>query len=108
MTSLSTTGGDLIKSGDGAMLKLASQRMRRLPPYLFERINRAKLNLRRRNVDIIDLGMGNPNDPTPGIVVEKLKEAAALKKNQRYSASRGIANLRREYARFYDRHFSVD
>ncbi len=107
MTSLSTNGSDLKKNGDGEMFKLASQRMRRLPPYLFERINRAKLNLRRRNVDIIDLGMGNPNDPTPGIVVEKLKEAAALKKNQRYSASRGIENLRREYARFYDRHFSV-
>ena len=107
MISLSDASSDLTSHEKGPDFILASQRMRRLPPYLFERINRAKLALRRRNVDIIDLGMGNPNDPTPGLVVDKLKEAAELKKNQRYSASRGIENLRREYARFYDRHFRV-
>ncbi len=107
MTGLTTTKNETHQSGDMEMVKLASLRMRRLPPYLFERINKAKLALRRKNVDIIDLGMGNPNDPTPGIVVEKLKEASGLKKNQRYSVSRGIENLRREYARFYDRRFGV-
>jgi alanine-synthesizing transaminase len=107
MTGLSTYANETHQQGDGETLKLASQRMRRLPPYLFERINKAKVALRRQNVDIIDLGMGNPNDPTPGIVVEKLREAAGLKKNQRYSVSRGIENLRREYARFYERRFGV-
>jgi alanine-synthesizing transaminase len=107
MTDLETISPGGPEKGEGEQCELSSQRIRRLPPYLFERINRAKLNLRRRNVDIIDLGMGNPNDPTPQLVVEKLKEAANVKKNQRYSASRGIENLRREYARFYDRHFGV-
>ncbi len=107
MTGPTTMKNETHRSGDMELVKLASQRMRRLPPYLFERINKAKLALRRRNVDIIDLGMGNPNDPTPGIVVEKLKEAAGIKRNQRYSASRGIENLRREYARFYERRFGV-
>jgi alanine-synthesizing transaminase len=107
MTGLSTYTNETQKSGDGELLKLASLRMRRLPPYLFERINKAKVALRRQNIDIIDLGMGNPNDPTPGIVVEKLQEAAGHKRNQRYSASRGIENLRREYARFYGRRLGV-
>ena len=56
---------------------LASERMRRLPPYLFGTINRVKDQLRRKGVDIIDLGMGNPNDPTPQVIVDKLIEAAA-------------------------------
>jgi alanine-synthesizing transaminase len=81
--------------------------MQRLPPYLFEKINTLKAQMRKKNVDIIDLGMGNPNDPTPAIVVEKLQEAAEIKRNQRYSASRGIENLRREITRFYRRHFGV-
>ena len=86
---------------------MASARMHRLPPYLFGRINALKHGLRQRGVDIIDLGMGNPNDPTPDLIVEKLAEAAGIKRNQRYSASQGIYNLRRELALFYDKHWGV-
>ena len=86
---------------------VASARMHRLPPYLFGKINAAKDQLRRAGVDIIDLGMGNPNDPTPAPVVEKLQEAAAIKRNQRYSVSKGVLNLRQDVADFYQRHFQV-
>ena len=86
----------------------ASERMRRLPPYLFGTINRVKDDLRRKGVDIIDLGMGNPNDPTPKVIVEKLIEAAGDKRNQRYSSSSGIAGLRREVAQFYESSWDVD
>ena len=60
-----------------------SSRLTRLPPYLFGRINATKLRKRREGVDIIDLGMGNPNDPTPEPIVEKLCEAARDQRNQR-------------------------
>ncbi len=86
---------------------MASARMHRLPPYLFGRINALKMKLRRKGVDIIDLGMGNPNDPTPQLIIDKLCEAANLKRNQRYSVSQGIFNLRRELAIFYERHWGV-
>lgn len=89
------------------MPPVASARMYRLPPYLFGRINALKTKLRRQGVDIIDLGMGNPNDPTPELIVEKLCEAAKDKRNQRYSASQGIFNLRRELAKFYKKHWNV-
>ena len=72
-----------------------AQRITRLPPYLFSKINALKLAKRQEGADIIDLGMGNPSDPTPKIVVDKLCEAARDPRNQRYSASRGIRNLRR-------------
>ena len=87
---------------------LASERMRRLPPYLFGTINRVKDELRRKDVDIIDLGMGNPNDPTPQVIVDKLIEAAADKRNQRYSSSSGISGLRKEVAQFYQATWNVD
>ncbi|MBN1779957.1 aminotransferase class I/II-fold pyridoxal phosphate-dependent enzyme [bacterium] len=86
---------------------IASERMHRLPPYLFGKINARKLELRQQGVDVIDLGMGNPNDPTPDSIVKKLQEAATDKRNQRYSVSAGVRNLRCELARFYDRHFQV-
>lgn len=86
---------------------VASARMHRLPPYLFGRINALKYSLRRKGVDIIDLGMGNPNDPTPQRIVDKLSEAASIKRNQRYSASRGVFNLRRELAKFYEKQWGV-
>ncbi|MFW5976046.1 MAG: aminotransferase class I/II-fold pyridoxal phosphate-dependent enzyme [Alkalispirochaetaceae bacterium] len=89
------------------MPPVASARMHRLPPYLFGRINALKSDLRRRDVDIIDLGMGNPNDPTPQNIVDKLSEAASEKRNQRYSVSAGVYNLRRELARFYERQWGV-
>ena len=87
---------------------LASERMRRLPPYLFGTINRVKDELRRKDVDIIDLGMGNPNDPTPKVIVDKLIEAAADRRNQRYSSSSGISGLRKEVAQFYQATWNVD
>ncbi len=84
-----------------------SSRIRRLPPYLFGRLNRLKYQKRRAGIDIIDLGMGNPMDPTPEAVVDKLCEAARDPRNQRYSASAGIYNLRREVARRYEALYGV-
>jgi len=78
-----------------------ASRLKRLPPYLFGRINATKLRKRQQGVDIIDLGMGNPSDPTPKPIVDKLCEAAADARNQRYSVSIGVHNLRREVARRY-------
>jgi alanine-synthesizing transaminase len=89
------------------MPPVASARMLRLPPYLFGRINALKTMLRRKGVDIIDLGMGNPNDPTPQQIVKKLCEAVNDRRNQRYSASQGIFNLRRELALFYEKQWGV-
>ena len=89
------------------MPKVASARMYRLPPYLFGRLNALKQELRRKGADVIDLGMGNPNDPTPETVVEKIREAVGDKRNQRYSVSIGIRNLRREVAKFYGKHWGV-
>ena len=86
---------------------IGSARMYRLPPYLFGRINALKMMLRQRGVDIIDLGMGNPSDPTPQPIVDKLCEAANQRRNQRYSAARGIFNLRRELAYFYEQEWGV-
>jgi len=79
-----------------------ANRLTRLPPYLFGILNEIKLRKRRAGEDIIDLGMGNPSDPTPKPIVDKLIEAAGDPRNQRYSASKGIYNLRREVARYYE------
>ena len=85
-----------------------SSRIQRLPPYLFARINKMKYDKRVQGVDIIDLGMGNPTDPTPEIVVKKLMEAARDPKNHRYSMPGGITGLRREVAHKYRDKFGVD
>jgi len=82
-------------------------RLARLPEYLFGRINALKLTKRRQGADVIDLGMGNPTDATPAPVVEKLREAVLDARNHRYSVSIGVANLRREAARLYKRHWNV-
>jgi len=84
-----------------------AQRITRLPPYLFGRINALKLAKRQAGVDLIDLGMGNPTDPAPKIVVDKLCEAARDPRNHRYSASKGIKNLRAEIAKKYQRKWNV-
>ena len=84
-----------------------SPRILRLPPYLFGQINKLKYQKRREGVDIIDLGMGNPMDPPPTEVIEKLCEAARDPRNHRYSVSAGIFNLRREVARLYERVYDV-
>ena len=80
----------------------------KLPPYVFAVINQMKMDARRRGIDIIDLGMGNPDLPTPAPIVEKLAESARNPRNHRYSASRGIPNLRLEIARWYERRYGVD
>ena len=82
-------------------------RIRRLPPYVFEQVNRAKAAARNAGADIIDLGMGNPDLPAPAHVVEKLKEVVGKPRTDRYSASRGIPGLRRAQAAYYARRFGV-
>lgn len=83
-------------------------RMKRLPPYVFAEVNAIKMEARRRGEDIIDLGMGNPDQSTPPHIVEKLVEAAAKGANHRYSASRGITKLRVAISDWYKRRFDVD
>ncbi|MDH7598516.1 MAG: aminotransferase class I/II-fold pyridoxal phosphate-dependent enzyme [Sedimentisphaerales bacterium] len=85
-----------------------AQRITRLPPYLFARLNALKLLKRQQGADIIDLGMGNPMDAAPQVVIDKLCEAARDPRNHRYSASKGIKNLRREVALKYQRKWGVD
>ncbi len=83
-------------------------RMQRLPPYVFAVVNDLKMRLRREGQDIVDLGMGNPDLKTPQHIVDKLIEAAPKASNHRYSASRGIPNLRRAICDWYARRYSVD
>jgi alanine-synthesizing transaminase len=73
-------------------------RIKRLPPYIFEEVNRLKAQARGRGEDIIDFGMGNPDMPTPDHFVEKLCETAHDPWASRYSASRGIKGLRKAHA----------
>ncbi len=82
-------------------------RVRRLPPYVFEEVNRLKAGARAGGADIIDLGMGNPDLPTPAHILEKLVETVAKPRTNRYSASRGIPGLRRAQAAYYARRFGV-
>jgi len=84
-----------------------SGRIKRLPPYLFGRLNAVKHAKRQQGADIIDLGMGNPSDPAPQVVIDKLCEAAQDPRNHRYSASKGIKNLRREIAKKYEKKWGV-
>ncbi|MBN2131775.1 MAG: aminotransferase class I/II-fold pyridoxal phosphate-dependent enzyme [Sedimentisphaerales bacterium] len=85
-----------------------AERIKRLPPYLFGRLNALKLQKRQQGADIIDLGMGNPLDSAPQIVIDKLCEAAQDPRNHRYSASKGIKGLRREIAKKYARKWQVE
>src|SRR5688572_31620998 len=85
-----------------------AHRIERLPPYMLGRIKQLTYEKRKAGHDVIDLNMGNPSDPTPQVVVDKLREASMDARNQRYSASAGIHNLRREMARKYKRIWDVD
>ena len=78
-----------------------------LPPYVFATVDQLKRQLRRDGRDVIDLGFGNPDIPSPEIAVEKLREAALNPRNHRYSVSRGIGQLRRAAAEHYERSFGV-
>jgi alanine-synthesizing transaminase len=83
-------------------------RIKRLPPYVFATVNNLKMDARRRGEDIIDLGMGNPDGATPKHIVDKLTEAARNPKNHRYSASKGITQLRMAICEWYKRRYDVD
>ena len=82
-------------------------RIKRLPPYVFEQVNKLKAEARARGEDIIDFGMGNPDMPTPDHIVAKLNEALRDPRTSRYSASKGIGGLRRAQAAYYARRFGV-
>lgn len=82
-------------------------RIKRLPPYVFAEVNRLKAAARARGADIIDLGMGNPDMPTPQHIVDKLIETINKPRTHRYSASKGIPGLRRAQAAYYERRFGV-
>jgi alanine-synthesizing transaminase len=83
------------------------RRVGSLPPYVFAAINELKLELRRAGADVVDLGFGNPDLPSPEVAVKKLREAVENPRNHRYSASRGIPNLRRAICDLYERRFGV-
>ncbi len=83
-------------------------RIKRLPPYVFAIVNELKMNLRREGEDIIDLGMGNPDIPTPQHIVDKVAEAVYNPRNHRYSASKGIYKLREAICEKYKTNYNVD
>ena len=83
-------------------------RINRLPPYVFAQVQALKLDARHHGEDIIDFGMGNPDQPTPSHIVEKLIQATRNGKNHRYSASRGITRLRHAITAWYKRNYDVD
>ena len=84
------------------------RRIERMPPYVFAIVNDLKMKARRRGEDIIDLGMGNPDQGTPKHIVDKLIEAAQNPKNHRYSMSRGIPKLRSAITDWYKQKYDVD
>ena len=85
-----------------------AERMNQLPPYLFGMINKLKMEKRWKGDDVIDLGMGNPMDPAPGLVTQKLCDVAADPKTHRYPVAGGMKNLKREIALYYKRNYDVD
>ncbi|MDR3515420.1 MAG: LL-diaminopimelate aminotransferase [Azospirillaceae bacterium] len=90
------------------MTDLEFHRIKRLPPYVFAEVNAMKARARLAGDDIIDLGMGNPDQPTPPHIVEKLVEAIQNPRTHRYSISRGIPGLRRAHSAYYQRRFNVE
>ena len=83
-------------------------RIKRLPPYVFNIVNELKAEARARGEDIIDFGMGNPDQPTPQHIVDKLVEVAQRPDTHRYSLSRGIPRLRRAICNWYKDRYDVD
>ncbi len=84
------------------------RRINGLPPYVFAHIEALKLAARRAGSDVVDLGFGNPDLPSPDAAVEKLAEAVHNPKNHRYSASKGIPKLRQAISALYMRRFGVE
>jgi alanine-synthesizing transaminase len=89
------------------MQRMDFRRVDALPPYAFAEVERLKLELRRGGEDVIDLGFGNPDVAPPDVAVEKLREAALLPRNHRYSASRGLPNLRAAVCELYRDRYGV-
>jgi alanine-synthesizing transaminase len=83
-------------------------RIKRLPPYVFNEVNEMKARARAAGEDIIDFGMGNPDQATPRHIVDKMIETVADPRTHRYSASRGIPGLRKAFAAYYGKRFNVD
>ncbi len=83
-------------------------RISRLPPYVFNIVNELKAKARSRGEDIIDVGMGNPDQPTPSHIVDKLVESSRRKDTHRYSVSRGIPRLRKAICNWYKRRYQID
>ena len=88
-------------------MNIFSKRLNRLPPYMFGKLKQLTYERRQQGIDVIDLGMGNPNQPTPQPIIDKLTDAAQELRNHRYSASRGIYNFRREVSWHYERRYNV-
>ncbi len=84
-----------------------SNRLSRLPPYVLGELNEQKLKMRQKGIDVIDFGMGNPDRPTPEHIVDKAREILLDPRNHRYSASKGIFNLRKNIAEYYERKWDV-
>ncbi|MGD9223235.1 MAG: aminotransferase class I/II-fold pyridoxal phosphate-dependent enzyme, partial [Desulfobacteraceae bacterium] len=84
-----------------------ARRMSQLPPYLFGMINKMKMEKRWKGDDVIDLGMGNPVDPAPQLVIDKLIEVANDPRTHRYPVADGLRNLRREITKNYQKDFGV-
>ncbi|MGA3202606.1 MAG: aminotransferase class I/II-fold pyridoxal phosphate-dependent enzyme, partial [Bryobacteraceae bacterium] len=83
-------------------------RIQKLPPYVFAVINEMKAKARAAGLDVVDLGMGNPDGATPRPIVNKLIEAARNARNHRYSTSKGIARLREEIVKRYQKNYGVE
>jgi alanine-synthesizing transaminase len=83
-------------------------RIQKLPPYVFAVINEMKAKARAAQMDVIDLGMGNPDGETPAVVIDKLREATLNPRNHGYSMSRGIPHLRQEIVKRYQRNYGVE
>src|ERR1700691_1917570 len=97
----------MLRAREPVSMQSEFHRIRRLPPYVFEEVNRLKAAARARGEDIIDFGMGNPDMATPDYIVDKLCEAARDPRAHRYSASRGIKGLRKAHVGYYQRRFGV-
>jgi len=88
-------------------IQTESNLIKKFPPYLFARLNAEKLAARHKGVDVIDFGMGNPDNPTPQPIVDKLIEVIRDKKSHRYSTSKGIPAFLKAVSRWYDRKYGV-
>ena len=86
---------------------LLAERMTQLPEYMFEKLNLMRQQKRQAGQDLIDMAMGNPKDPTPEPIVDKLTEVVRDARNHRYSVAAGIYNLRKELSKYYQAQFNV-